>query len=170
MPSNPNATSEFPPTHDLPAREPVVTLPCWRAAQAAELAAPSAPTPWGTFTWGDNSHQSSRDGPEPKPTTWRPQYRHVNIRVQDPDRLLRYRPPTPDSDDSSPESYAHVSHFTGGNAVTARARVRDPLAPFPDQHMHVTVAIDTYSDISVAHADIAFNIAPITEIVRTGGG
>jgi hypothetical protein len=99
-----------------------------------------------------------------------PQYRHLNIRAQDPDRLLRYRPPTPDSDDSSPESYAHVSHFTGGNAVTARARVRDPLAPFPDQHMHVTVAIDTYSDISVAHADIAFNIAPITEIVRTGGG
>jgi hypothetical protein len=62
------------------------------------------------------------------------------------------------------------SHFSSGHAVNARTHVRDPTAKFPDAPLLVHVAIDTYSDVSISHADIAYNITDIEEIIRTGGG
>jgi hypothetical protein len=45
------------------------------------------------------------------------------------------------------------SHFSGGHAVNARTYVRNPAAKFPD----------TYSDVSISHSDIAYDITTIKE-------
>jgi hypothetical protein len=59
------------------------------------------------------------------------------------------------------ESY-QGSHFSGGHAVTACTYVRDPTARFPDASLLVHIAVDTYSDISVASPDIAYDITEVT--------
>jgi hypothetical protein len=82
---------------------------------------------------------------------------HQSRKVQDPD---------PDDMQSYPsnllaESY-QGSHFSGGHAVTACTYVRDPTARFPDASLLVHIAVDTYSDISVASPDIAYDITEVT--------
>jgi hypothetical protein len=51
------------------------------------------------------------------------------------------------------------------------ASVRDPLQPRkPFATRELTVGLDSYSDVTVAHRDIVYNVRPITERLSTGGG
>ena len=94
--------------------------------------------------------------------------------------------PTPlrrDSDDSPRESFATrvrprrpkhyasaLSSFRGGTASNAFCSVRDPASPDPFATRSILVGIDSYSDVTIAHRDIVYNVRSITETVQTGAG
>ncbi len=68
-----------------------------------------------------------------------------------------------------PELYASsLSSFRGGPASNAFCSVRDPTLADPLATRSIIVGIDSYSDITVAHRDIAYGIRSITETVQTG--
>ncbi len=118
-------------------------------------------TPWQPFQWGD---EHGPHGPEPEPTPW--------------GRGPRRRDPSPTSSDTPPDddpylySYAQSSSsFKGGTTVNALASVRDPQNPRrPLATRQLTIGLDSYSDVTVAHRDIVYNIRPIMERLSTGGG
>jgi hypothetical protein len=63
------------------------------------------------------------------------------------------------------------SSFKGGTTVNAICSVRDPHhARNPLATIQLTVGLDSYSDVTVAHRDFVYNVRPITERVSTGGG
>jgi hypothetical protein len=123
--------------------------------------------------------------------------RTVMIRALDPDHLLKHEPPPGprplptkdyDSDDSlanyastktrrsrkprAPSLHyaATVSSFRGGTASNAFCSVRDPLDSEFFATRSIIVGIDSYSDITVAHRDIAYDIRRVSETVHTGAG
>jgi hypothetical protein len=63
-----------------------------------------------------------------------------------------------------------LSSFKGGTASNACCSVRDPTLSDPLATRPIIVGIDSYSDITVAHRDIAYAIRPISETVHTGAG
>jgi hypothetical protein len=122
-----------------------------------------APTaaPWQPFQRDDHNRPY---GPEPVPIPW--------------GSGRRRHSPSPTSSDSFPDkdlhlqSYAQLaSSFKGGTTVNAIASVRDPLYPRnPLATRELTIGLDSYSDVTVAHRDIAYNVRPISERLSTGGG
>ncbi len=69
------------------------------------------------------------------------------------------QPPTPD---------APLSSFRGSTATNAFCTVRDPNSPDPLATHSIIVGLDSYSDVTVAHRDIAYNIHCIAETVGRG--
>ena len=65
---------------------------------------------------------------------------------------------------------APLSSFRGGTAANAFCTVRDPSSPDPFATRSIIVGLDSYSDVTVAHRDIAYGIHRITESVQTGAG
>jgi len=75
-----------------------------------------------------------------------------------------------DDDEDLPEQRAQSS-FRGGTAVTAAAHIRHPTSSQPNPKLlPIKVAIGTFSDVSVAHESIAYNLREVTEEIRTGAG
>jgi hypothetical protein len=70
---------------------------------------------------------------------------------------------------SSPRCYASSS-FRGGTAANAFCSVRDLESRDPFATRYIAVVIDSYSDITVAHRDIVYDIRPIDETMQTGAG
>jgi hypothetical protein len=62
------------------------------------------------------------------------------------------------------------SSFRGGNAVSAFCTVRDPTVPDPLATRSILIGLDSYSDVTVAHREIAYNIHRVAETVQTGAG
>ncbi len=108
------------------------------------------------------------DGPEPEPQPWgsrRPPSRSSS--ESNPDRDL------PDDDDNlHPQQYIQTaSSFKGGTTVNAIAHVRDTCNPkYPLATRSLTVGLDSYSDVTVAHREIVYDIRPVHEKTSTGGG
>ncbi len=71
------------------------------------------------------------------------------------------QPPSPTTPPSS---------FRGGQAVNAFCTVRDPNAPDPLATRSILIGLDSYSDITVAHREIAYNVPHVAETVQTGAG
>ena len=65
---------------------------------------------------------------------------------------------------------APLSSFRGGTAANAFCTVRDPSSPDPFATRSIIVGLDSYSDVTVAHRDIAYGIHRIAETVQTGVG
>jgi hypothetical protein len=63
-----------------------------------------------------------------------------------------------------------LSSFRGGTAANAFCTVRDPSSPDPFATRSIIVGLDSYSDVTVAHRDIAYGIHRIAETVQTGAG
>jgi hypothetical protein len=86
--------------------------------------------------------------------------------------------PSPTSSDSLLDKDPHLqsysqpaSSFKGETTVNAIASVRDPFHPRnPLATRELTIGLDSYSDVTVAHRDIIYNVRPITERLSTGGG
>ncbi len=153
----PHAPTVFdaPPFHPTPA---------WGPPGAAIDPDPNfAPTttPWQPFQWDS---QDRPQGPDPEPSAW--------------GSGRQSRSPSPTSSDSLPDPDLHLqsyaqptSSFKGGQTVNAIASVRDPLHPRnPLATRELTIGLDSYSDVTVAHRDITYNVRPITERLSTGGG
>ena len=63
------------------------------------------------------------------------------------------------------------SSFKGGTTVNATGHVRDPLnTRHPLSTRPLLIALDSYSDVTVAHRDIVYAVRPIHERLSTGGG
>jgi hypothetical protein len=64
------------------------------------------------------------------------------------------------------------SSFRGGTAANAFCTVRDPTIPDPLATRSIIVGLDSYSDATVAHRDIAYayDIHRVAETVQTGAG
>ncbi len=45
---------------------------------------------------------------------------------------------------------------------------RNPRNPFATRQL--TIGLDSYSDVTVAHRDLVYNVRPVTERLATGGG
>ncbi len=88
----------------------------------------------------------------------------------DPDRL----PWIPFMTMTSPPLHSYVqtrSSFQGSTAVNATGFVRNPLATHsPLSTRPLVIGLDSYSDVTVAHRDIVYNVRPIYEYLSTGGG
>ena len=152
---HPPTVFDAPPFHPTPA---------WGPPGAAIAPDPNyAPTitPWQPFSWGDNDNTHD---PESEPIAWGAGHRRDS--------------PSPTSSDSLPDTDPHLqsyaqpaSSFKGGTTVNAIASVRDPLHPRnPLATKQITIGLDSYSDVTVAHRDIVYNVRPITERLSTGGG
>ncbi len=138
--------------------------PAWGPPGAAIDPDPNfAPTipPWQPFQW---DAQNRPHGPDPEPSAW--------------GSGRRSRSPSPTSSNPLPDKDLHLqsyaqpaSSFKGGTTVNAIASVRDPLHPRnPLATRELTIGLDSYSDVTVAHRDIVYNVRPITERLSTGGG
>jgi transposase InsO family protein len=142
------SSSSAPPPHS----------PFW----GSDPALPVAPNPnfaptqggWQQFQWATQD-----DGEEPEP---------------DPQPWGRRRPPSNSSSESDKhlQSYAQAaSSFRGGTTVNAIASVRDPSNPRqPLATRSILLGLDSYSDVTVAHRDIVYNVRAIHEQLSTGGG
>ncbi len=162
-------TTAFPSTACYLTHQPFTIHLRFTPHQSGALPRPSstpnlAPTntPWQPFYWGDHHHPH---GPEPEPLPRRETRRpHAPSPVSDSG---------PD-DDSHLQSYAQPvieSSFKGGTTVNAICSVRDPHhARNPLATIQLTVGLDSYSDVTVAHRDFVYNVRLITERVSTGGG
>ncbi len=63
------------------------------------------------------------------------------------------------------------SSFKGGTTVNACGHVRDPLnTRYPLSTRPLLIALDSYSDVIVAHRELVYNVRPIHECLSTGGG
>ena len=78
--------------------------------------------------------------------------------------------PTEPSTTQPPTSDAPLSSFRGGTATNAFCTVRDPNSPDPLATRSIIVGLDSYSDVTVAHRDIAYGIHRVAETVQTGAG
>ncbi len=108
------------------------------------------------FQWGE----SHKDGPDPEPQPWG-------------SRLPNASPDShPDDDEFPLSSYVQTrSSFQGGTTVNATGFVRDPRdTKYPLSTRPLTIGLDSYSDVTVAHRDIVYNTRPIHENLSTGGG
>ncbi len=63
-----------------------------------------------------------------------------------------------------------LSSFRGGTAANAFCSVQYLASREPFATRSIIVGIDSYSDITVAHRDIVYNIRPIDETVQMGAG
>jgi hypothetical protein len=173
-----------------PCSHPTPPPPDWRLAQETELNRPVVPTPWTIPTWQPSSSDPDREpAPRVPYLSHRRGYRTATIRALDPDNLLRHEPPPhpntydDDSNDSPRESFATafrqhrpnqyasaLSSFRGGTAANAFCSVRDLTSRDPFATRSIIVGLDSYSDVTVAHRDIVYDIHPITETVHTGAG
>jgi hypothetical protein len=149
------------------------------------------PPPWGSNPAAEPScepdfHLAHRNG-----------RRTVMIRALDPSNLLKHEPPPGlrplptkdyDSDDSlagyastkarrsrkprAPSLHyaATASSFRGWTASNALCSVRDPSDPDFFATRSIIVGIDSYSDITVVHRDIAYDIRRVSKTVHTGAG
>jgi hypothetical protein len=63
-----------------------------------------------------------------------------------------------------------LSSFRGGTATNAFCTVRDPNSPNPLATRSIIVGLDSYSDMTVAHREIAYDIHRVAETVQTGAG
>ncbi len=151
-----------PPT--VYAAPPFHSVPAWGWSESALAVDPNfAPThaAWQPFTWNQDRNHQGRD---PEPTPWEPS--------------RRPRSPSPPSSDSNPDpesylqSYAQASSsFKGGTTVNATASVWDPTHPSnPLATRSLTVGLDSYSDVTVAHRSIVYDVRAISERLSTGGG
>jgi hypothetical protein len=108
----------------------------------------------------DQDHQ----GPDPEPIPWgpgrRPRSSSLTSSDSDPDP------------GSHLQSYAQVSSsFKGGTTVNAIVSVRDPTQSNNPLATHaITVGLDSYSDVTVAHRKLVYNVRAISERLSTGGG
>jgi hypothetical protein len=90
----------------------------------------------------------------------------------------RPRSPSPTFKGSNPDHDLHLqsyvqlsSSFKGGTTVNAVASFRDPRHPRnPIATRQLTIGLDNYSDVTVAHRDIVYGVRPITERLSTGRG
>jgi hypothetical protein len=116
---------------------------------------PASHVPWQAFQWNDEHPH----GPEPEPQPW----------------ATRPHDASPDSvqeEDEFPlSSYVQTrSSFQGGTTVNATGFVRDPLnTHHPLSTRPLTICLDSYSDVTVAHRDIVYGVRPIHESLTTGG-
>ena len=123
----------------------------------APLHAEPAPVgQWQMFQWGN----AGPHGPDPEPEPWAswPPY-------ASPDSH-------PDEDDFPLSSYVQTrSSFQGGTTVNATGFVRDPTnLQHPLSTRPLLIGLDSYSDVTVAHRSIVYNVRPIHESLSTGGG
>ncbi len=123
----------------------------------APLHAKPAPVgQWQQFQWGnDVTH-----GPDPEPQPWTSRPRNAS-----PDSH-------PDDDEFPLSSYVQTrSSFQGGTTVNATGFVRDPTnLHHPLSTRPLLIGLDSYSDVTVAHRTIVYNVRPIHESLSTGGG
>ena len=108
------------------------------------------------FRWGEGH----TDDPDPEPQPWG-------------SRLPNASPDShPDDDEFPLSSYIQTrSSFQGGTTVNATGFVRDPRDnQYPHATRPLTIGLDSYSDVTVAHRDIVYNTRPIHENLSTGGG
>ena len=132
----------------------------------APLSAPVvAPTPWQPFVWGN---EIDHNGPEPEPRPWgsrRPPSRSSSESY--PDEFPYY-----DEDITHLQQYVQTaSSFIGGTTVNAIAHVRDTRDPdYPLATRSLLLGLDSYSDVTVAHRDIVYDVRPVHENLSTGGG
>ncbi len=83
----------------------------------------------------------------------------------------RSRKPRADPAADPPQHYAsNVSSFRGGAASNAFCTVRDPQDQYFFATRSIIVGIDSYSDVTVAHRRIVYDIRRICETVQTGAG
>ena len=157
-PTKPTTSRNPAPTQPLPFQAPP-SPPEWGNAPLHPVAA--APIPWQVFQWGTTTAPA---GPEPEPQPWghrRPPSRSSS----DSD---------PDHEDRNPHLYQYVqtaSSFKGGTTVNATGVVRDPRnTKYPLATRSLLIGLDSYSDVTVAHRDIVYNVRPIHEHLSTGGG
>jgi hypothetical protein len=84
--------------------------------------------------------------------------------------------PAPRALKESTSSSRSLNHFTppssfrGGTAANAFCTVRDPTVTDPLATRPIIVGLDSYSDVTVAHRDIAYAIHRVAETVHTGAG
>jgi hypothetical protein len=67
-------------------------------------------------------------------------------------------------------SQAPLSSFRGGTTANAFCTVRDPSSSDPFATRSIIVGLDSYSDVTVTHRNIAYGIHRIAEKVQTGVG
>jgi hypothetical protein len=105
---------------------------------------------WHIPQWGEHEGE-----PDPEPQAW---------------GSRRYS----SDDEADPTLYHYVqtrSSFQGGTTVNATGFVRDPSnTKHPLSTRPVIIGLDSYSDVTVAHRDIVYNVRPIYECLSTGGG
>ncbi len=64
-----------------------------------------------------------------------------------------------------------ASSFKGGTTVNAIAHVRDTRDPnYPLATCSLLIGLDSYSDVTVAHRDIIYDVRPVHERLSMGGG
>jgi hypothetical protein len=63
-----------------------------------------------------------------------------------------------------------LSSFRDGMVANAFCTVRDPSSPDPLATRSIIVGLDSYSDVTVAYREIAYNIHRVAETVQTGAG
>ncbi len=155
-----HTSSSEPPRPALaPPLPPTRHSPVWGDGSPIAPDQNLAPVPWQQFLWGPSA--------EGEPDTELPPWG-------------RRRPASHSSSDSSVEqdyhlqSYAQASppsSFRGGTTVNAIASVRDPANPrTPLSTRSILLGLDSYSDVTVAHRDIVYNVRAIHERLSTGGG
>jgi hypothetical protein len=117
---------------------------------------PASHVPWQAFQWGDEHPH----GPEPEPQPWASRPHNAS-----PDSVQ-------EEDEFPLSSYVQTrSSFQGGTTVNATGFVRDPLnTHHPLSTRPLTIGLDSYSDVTVAHRDIVYGLRPIHERLTTGGG
>jgi hypothetical protein len=114
------------------------------------VATPPIAQGWQVHRWA--AHEGE---PEPEPQAWRSRQSYSD-------------------DDDDPPLYHYVqtrSSFQGGTTVNATGFIRDPFNQRnPLSTRPLLIGLDSYSDVTVASRDIAYNIHPIHEHLSTGGG
>ncbi len=167
VPPRPTKPRSPPPPVDLPPPAPA-SPPEWGNAP---LYAPAvAPAPWQAFAWGNDV---SYTGPEPEPQPWgptRPPSRSSS--ESNPDDESQNEFPYYDEDRTHLQQYMQTaSSFKGGTTVNAIAHVRDTRNPnYPLATRSLVIGLDSYSDVTVAHRDIVYDVRPVHENLSTGGG
>jgi hypothetical protein len=157
-------SSETYPITDPPDCEPTPSLPPASINATLTMQSP-APSTSGFSTEDLNTpsspeFESSSSTPDPKPPL---QYRVTVVDLVSSEDLPTTSPLGDDDDEDLPEQRAQSS-FRGGTAVTAAAHIRNPNSSQPNpQLVPIKVAIDTFSDVSVAHESIAYNLREVTE-------
>jgi hypothetical protein len=117
---------------------------------------PASHVPWQAFQWNDEHPH----GPEPEPQPWASRPHNAS-----PDSVQ-------EEDEFPLSSYVQTRYsFQGGITVNATGFVRDPLnTHHPLSTRPLTIGLDSYSDVTVAHRDIVYGLRPIHQSLTTGGG
>ncbi len=170
-PANPpqeSSSVSYPVPQHRPPRPPLPHLglphtPWGYGPQVEPPVVPPAALGWVMPRWGGSANDQKENDPEPP--TWGSRSRPS---LSSSDSHL-----TDDDDEDLPlHHYTQTSSsFRGGTTVNATGYVRDPLnTRHPLSTRPLLIALDSYSDVTVAHRDIVYAVRPIHERLLTGGG